>query len=87
MIYTIDLTGVSNKEELHDALQETLPLPEYYGRNLDALYDVLTSVITPMEIQLINTPSADEFPGGYIQAFLKLCHDVQEENPMISISV
>ena len=26
MIYTIDLTGVSNKEELHDALQETLPL-------------------------------------------------------------
>ena len=29
-------------EDLHDLLEQTLSLPPYYGRNLDALYDVLT---------------------------------------------
>ena len=40
-VFYIDLTEVSTKEELQEALVETLPLPDYYGRNLDALYDVL----------------------------------------------
>lgn len=32
------------EEELaHEYLQEELELPEYYGKNLDALYDCLTS--------------------------------------------
>lgn len=29
-------------EGLHEYLAERLPLPEYYGKNLDALYDFLT---------------------------------------------
>ena len=28
----------------HEYLQEMLELPEYYGKNLDALYDCLTSL-------------------------------------------
>ena len=31
------------KELAHEYLQEMLELPEYYGKNLDALYDCLTS--------------------------------------------
>ena len=42
MEFRIDLTGVGTKEELHERIAATLPLPEYYGKNLDALYDVLT---------------------------------------------
>lgn len=44
MRYTINLSGVNSRDALHDALEKALPLPEYYGRNLDALYDVLTSL-------------------------------------------
>ena len=40
-IYTIDLTQVHNYFELHDHLMEVLPLPDYYGRNMDALWDSL----------------------------------------------
>ena len=33
------------KETAHIYLQEKLNLPEYYGRNLDALYDCLTELV------------------------------------------
>ena len=35
--YTIDLDRVHSLYELHDHLEEVLPLPDYYGRNMDAL--------------------------------------------------
>lgn len=41
-VFYIDLKGISTKEELHALLKKELPLPEYYGDNLDAFYDVLT---------------------------------------------
>ena len=39
--YTINLTQVHSYLELHDHLMEVLPLPDYYGRNMDALWDSL----------------------------------------------
>ena len=37
----LDLRGITTKEQFHDALKEQLHLPEYYGRNLDALHDCI----------------------------------------------
>ena len=42
MQITIDLTNIRDKESFHDKIQEAIDCPSYYGRNLDALYDVLT---------------------------------------------
>ena len=85
MTFTIDLSKANTREELHDLLQEELPLPEYYGRNLDALYDVLTGVCEPMEIRLLNVSGAKDLPGGYMESFLELCRDVREDNPLVRI--
>ena len=41
-VFYIDLKEISTREELHALLRKELPLPEYYGDNLDAFYDVLT---------------------------------------------
>ena len=35
---------LTDKEVLHDVLAEELQLPEWYGRNLDALHDCLTEL-------------------------------------------
>lgn len=41
--YTIDLTPLADAPaDLHKLLRANLPLPDHYGDNLDALYDVLT---------------------------------------------
>lgn len=40
-----------DREKAHEYLQEVLDLPEYYGKNLDALYDCLTDM-EDLEIQI-----------------------------------
>ena len=35
---------IAGRTQLHDALTVQLQLPEWYGRNLDALYDCLREV-------------------------------------------
>jgi len=41
--FTIDLSTLSTTPAgLHGLLRATLPLPDHYGDNLDALFDVLT---------------------------------------------
>ena len=38
----LDGTYLCEKDNAHEYLKDKLDLPEYYGKNLDALYDCLT---------------------------------------------
>ena len=51
----ITLDGKKIKKESHDYLIRKLDLPDYYGRNLDALYDCLTEIGVETQIELINS--------------------------------
>lgn len=42
--YVIDLREVDNMSDVHDEIKEALELPDYYGKNLDALNDCLKSM-------------------------------------------
>lgn len=50
---TLDCTKMTGPEEIHDLFSQTLDFPAHYGRNLDALYDVL-STCAPLELTLCN---------------------------------
>ena len=52
------IDGKLIKSQGHDYLKEVLNLPEYYGKNLDALYDCLTEM--SFDIVLINSNEVDE---------------------------
>lgn len=41
MTFTIDLTTVHSYLGLHEHLKEVFSLPDGYGRNMDALWDML----------------------------------------------
>ena len=43
-----------DKESLHAALQHSLSFPNYYGANLDALYDCLTELEEDTHLILQN---------------------------------
>lgn len=47
-------------EEVHEFLQEELEFPSYYGKNLDALYDVMTELNEDIEITLDLTGMEDD---------------------------
>lgn len=41
----IDFSGIKNEEDVYAVLKKQLELPDYFGNNLDALYDMLTGEI------------------------------------------
>ena len=81
MTYEIDLTGVAGREALHERLRNALPLPAWYGNNLDALHDALGEMAGPVEIIFRNAAGADESVKDYLKALRRLGVDLMLERP------
>lgn len=81
----IDCAAIHDRAELHDALKEALELPEWYGRNLDALHDCLTELTEETELTLKNWQLLDDILGPYAARFVFVCHRASEENPRFSM--
>ena len=56
-VYTVDFKDVHQHEEIHKALKEGLNFPNYYGANLDALWDCLTDFIDN-DVEIISVPAS-----------------------------
>ena len=76
--YNMQLDGKLIKKEGHDYLMEALNLPDYYGKNLDALYDCLCEI--ECEIELINSEEVDE---DIIETFI----DAASENDFLKFEI
>ena len=85
---TIELDGrkMTDRSALHDYLREALELPDYYGRNLDALYDLLTEDGRPRKILLRGSAEVEAQLGGYGIAFLETLRQAAEENPALEVT-
>ncbi len=69
----IELDGrrMENRAAAHDYLAEQLNFPEYYGRNLDALYDLLTERGNVSDVSLTHAEKVREALGDYGERLLK----------------
>lgn len=85
MYLIIDGTLIQDREALHDLLSRELQLPEWYGRNLDALQDCLTDRRQPVDIILLHQETLMENLGMYGAMFRKVLLDAARENPVIGI--
>jgi ribonuclease inhibitor len=72
---------------VHNHLSERLQLPSYYGRNLDALYDVLTEIGDDTEIVLENPAAVAEQLGKYGEALLSTMQEAAESNAHLTITL
>ena len=85
MTVLIDGSAVESREALHDTLARQLSLPEYYGRNLDALYDCLTDVREDTELCLVRFPALCEHLGLYANVLRDVLEDACGENPHLRL--
>ncbi len=75
MLVVLDGRKMTDKQTLHACLKEQCRFPEYYGNNLDALYDVLTDREEPLEIHLEHADELKELLCGYGEAFIEALED------------
>lgn len=83
----LDGALVNDRASLHDMLQERLNLPGYYGRNLDALFDLLTERGETTEITVKNWQLLETALGMYAAALMDTLYDAAKENNHLTIQV
>lgn len=83
----IDGRCQTDKQKLHEYLKEQCQFPDYYGNNLDALYDVLTERAELLKIKVQYAEELKEILCGYGEAFLETLQDAAAENPNIILEL
>ena len=78
--FVLDGARMTDRKALHDYLQEALPLPAWYGRNLDALFDCLWE-IGPCTVRLTNAAALRASMGDYGDALIRVFRDAADDEP------
>ena len=79
---TLNCRDMSQIAQFHDALCRELAFPDSYGRNYDALHDLLTALTVPTHLELQALDSAG-FPTVVLRRVLLDC---AAENPRFTVS-
>ena len=75
--YVIDFTSVDSAGKAHGLIKKSLDFPEYYGGNLDALYDCLSD-LPACEIELCNVAQLGAL-GVYKEKLLSVFRDAEQD--------
>lgn len=81
MKYILNGQNMTEREAAYDELARTLPLPAYFGRNLDALWDVASCM--EGEIEVVNAAAV----SGYEEKILALLQEAAQENPRLTVTI
>lgn len=61
--------GIATKAQLHAALAQALSFPDWYGHNLDALYDCLTDMEDAVHLHLVGWEHLPEWKAAFQAVF------------------
>ena len=77
-VVTIDFTNVKSIYEIHQLIGKTLDFPEWYGGNLDALWDLLVGYIALYEIHIKGIRAVHEYLQLYLQKVVEVFQKVSK---------
>lgn len=79
---TLDARALCTRPQAHEYLKEQLHFPDYYGKNLDALYDCLTDM-DETEIEFVNLSAAGE---TYFSQVLSVFQEAEADSNNLHLS-
>ena len=85
MRFVLDLFACESAADVHRALADGLRFPAWYGGNLDALHDCLTSLSAPVELEIRGSGALAYSLGCYTARLRRVLRDCAEENPMLTV--
>lgn len=82
----VDLNDIQDKLDLHIRFAEALKLKEYYGKNLDALFDMLTEPHEMWNITFTNCSYAALVIGEYMDLFKAVFEDAKNFGAAVEVN-
>lgn len=83
----ISLKGLTDRSGIHSVLKEALDFPDYYGNNLDALNDELTSITSAVNVVLMDWDLVPSNMEAYVKNLINVFETCSKENPHFSFSL
>ena len=83
-MYILDGTAMTTREEAWAEIRRVFETPEWFGNNLDALYDILTE--TSGDIRFTHACRALNSLGSYGCRMLAVFYDAAQENTHITFT-
>ncbi|MBR2189417.1 MAG: barstar family protein [Eubacterium sp.] len=80
----LDFTNLSSREEIHNLIANRLDFPDWYGANLDALYDCLTDLHDDICLE-IQMPGEDAPLATYLERVRRVLQDASRETGRLSV--
>ena len=85
-IIVIDGRKMTDRETAHNYLKKKLALPDYYGRNLDALFDCLCEM-NNVQIVVSYVQEMQDNLRRYADGLLNTLEAAAEKNPKVSVII
>lgn len=86
-IIVLDGRKMTDREATHLYLKKKLDLPDYYGKNLDALYDCLCETGKPVQIIVSYVQEMQDNLRRYADGLLNTLEAAAEKNPKVSVII
>ena len=84
----LDFNGIKSLWTLHEYFKEVFNLPDYYGHNMDALWDCLDcSFEFPTTIVLKNIEKIPSEMNEATEIMLKFVGDLQRDNEKVTVQI
>lgn len=74
----LDFGELMTPRQIHEYIAEKLSFPDYYGKNLDALYDCLTDICEDTQITIKNYDILDYRENRIINTFIEAADESGE---------
>jgi ribonuclease inhibitor len=80
--------AIRSLNDFYDRISALKDIPEHFGRNLDALWDVLfTDVEGPLEIIWNNADASKKSMGKDFDRIVKLLRDMEKERTDFKLKI
>lgn len=80
--------AIHSLDDLYDQLSNRLSLPAHFGRNLDALWDVLsTDIEGPFKIVWKHSDDSKKSMGKDFERVMKLLQELEEERDDFQLTI
>ena len=84
---TIDVSHIRTCAALQRYMQYLFDFPAHYGRNLDALHDMLRTRDRETRIVLTGGENADGEMAAYLPRLARVLEDSAEENARLQVEI